>query len=200
MSRSTNETNALEATQRRGFRAAALRLVVVGAIAAIVYRAVAPEGGDPLGMSAATGPNATTEAAAEPTDLSAQSVETASLRPPFATRPLPEKTARFANHWAYQPMSQPTPPHVLLEDWPRNDVDRFILARLEEEGLVPSREADRRTLLRRAYLDLIGIPPSAEEVEAFEKDTTPDAYERRIDALLANPMYGERWGRHWLDV
>jgi hypothetical protein len=119
---------------------------------------------------------------------------------PATFRPLPEKTARHATHWAYQAMSRPTPPTVLFERWARNDIDRFVLAKLEEAGVTPSREADRRTLLRRAYLDLIGVPPSAEEVAAFEADRAPDAYERRIDALLANPMYGERWGRHWLDV
>lgn len=119
---------------------------------------------------------------------------------PATFRPLPEKTARHASHWAYQAMSQPTLPNVLLKHWVRNDIDRFILAKLEETGVAPSREADRRTLLRRAYLDLIGVPPTAAEVAAFEEDTTPDAYERRLDALLANPMYGERWGRHWLDV
>ena len=84
--------------------------------------------------------------------------------------------------------------------WPRNEIDRFILARLEREGLAPAPEADRRTLLRRASLDLIGVPPSAEDVDDFLRDQRPDAYERRVDAMLESKMYGERWGRHWLDV
>ena len=194
----------------RGVRVAAVRLAAVGVVAAVAFGAFGPEGidllgtGDGTGTTRATATNAESATGFQPARFEPSrvqpSVEAASLRPPFVTRPLPEKTERFASHWAYQPMSRPTPPSVLLEDWPRNDVDRFILSGLEEQGLVPSREADRRTLLRRAYLDLIGIPPAAAEVEAFENDTTPDAYERRIDALLANPMYGERWGRHWLDV
>ena len=119
---------------------------------------------------------------------------------PFATRPLPKTTAKFANHWAYQPISNPEPPGVRNPGWARNGIDLFIQAKLEAEGLSPAPEADRRTLLRRAYLALVGVPPTVDEVERFEKDTAPDAYERRIDALLASPMYGERWGRHWLDV
>ena len=115
-------------------------------------------------------------------------------------RPLPEKTAKFASHWAYQPVSDPAPPTVVHASWPRNEVDLFVLAQLERSGLAPSPEADRRTLLRRAYLDLIGIPPTAEEVDDFTRDTRPDAYELRIERLLASPMYGERWGRHWLDI
>ncbi len=119
---------------------------------------------------------------------------------PPAPRPLPEKTARFASWWAYQPIDDPMPPRVRDADWPRNEIDAFILARLEQEGMSPSPEADPRTLLRRAYLDLIGVPPSIAEIDAFLADPSPDAYERRIEQLLASPMYGERWGRHWLDV
>ena len=115
-------------------------------------------------------------------------------------RPLPEKTAKHASHWSYQPIGHPTPPAVEDADWPRNEIDRFILARLEAEDLAPAPEADRRTLLRRAYLDLVGVPPTAEDVDDFIRDTRPDAYEIRIDRLLASTMYGERWGRHWLDV
>ena len=115
-------------------------------------------------------------------------------------RPLPEKTAKGASHWAYQPIQNPLRPRVSNSAWLRNEIDSFILARLEREGLSPAPETDRRTLLRRAYLDLIGVPPTAAEVLAFEQDRASDAYETRIDALLASPMYGERWGRHWLDV
>jgi len=119
---------------------------------------------------------------------------------PPSPRPLPEKTARYAAHWAYQPMARAAPPVVADASWIRNEIDLFILARLEREGLAPAPEADRRTLLRRAYLDLVGVPPAAHEVEEFLRDRAADAYERRVEALLASPMYGERWGRHWLDV
>jgi hypothetical protein len=84
--------------------------------------------------------------------------------------------------------------------WARTAVDRFILAKLEEKNLRPNGPADRRTLIRRAYFDLIGLPPTPEEVEAFVNDRSPDAWEKLIDQLLASPHYGERWARHWLDV
>ena len=101
-------------------------------------------------------------------------------------------------HWAYRPVEQPTAPSH--EDWGRNEIDGFILERLEEAGLEPAPRADRRTLVRRAFFDLIGLPPSPEEVRRFIDDESPDAWERLIDRLLASPHYGERWGRHWLDV
>ena len=82
----------------------------------------------------------------------------------------------------------------------KTDIDRFILARLEREGLQPVKPADRRTLIRRATLDLTGLPPTAEEVDAFVADTAPDAFAKVVDRLLASPRYGEAWGRHWLDV
>jgi hypothetical protein len=104
------------------------------------------------------------------------------------------------SHWAFRPVSRPAPPAVKDGAWPRTSVDRFILAKLEEKGLKPSPTADRRTLIRRATFDLLGLPPTPEEVAAFEADTAPDAYERLIDRLLASPHYGERWGRFWLDV
>ena len=84
--------------------------------------------------------------------------------------------------------------------WPRTSIDRFILAHLEARGLSPSPPAGKQTLIRRATFDLIGLPPTPEEIEAFDKDTAPDAYDRLIERLLASPHYGERWGRHWLDV
>jgi hypothetical protein len=89
---------------------------------------------------------------------------------------------------------------VSVEKWPKNPVDRFVLARLDAEGLKPSPEADRTTLIRRLSLDLIGLPPTPEEVDAFIADPAPDAYEKVVDRLLASPHYGERWGRHWLDA
>jgi len=91
-------------------------------------------------------------------------------------------------------------PTVKNTRWPKTDIDRFILSRLEKEVLPPVGPADRRTLLRRATLDLIGVPPTAEEIEAFENDKALDAFAKVVDRLLASPQYGERWGRLWLDV
>jgi hypothetical protein len=104
-----------------------------------------------------------------------------------------------SNHWAFQSPQRPAEPAVHQQSWVRNPIDRFILARLEKEGVRPSPEADRITLLRRASLDITGLSPTPDEVEAFLADTRPDAYERAVDKLLASPHYGERWGRHWLD-
>jgi hypothetical protein len=103
-------------------------------------------------------------------------------------------------HWAFKPVTHPQPPEVKDRDWPRNAVDRFVLAKLEAKGLRPAPAADRRTLLRRVTFDLIGPPPTPEEVAAFEADQSPDAYARVVERLLASPHYGERWGRYWLDV
>jgi hypothetical protein len=103
-------------------------------------------------------------------------------------------------HWAYQPIPRPAIPSVRLADWPLSPIDSLLLARLEANGLTPSPPADRRTLLRRAYIDLIGLPPTFEEVEAFERDPSRGAFSCVVDRLLDSPHYGERWGRHWLDV
>ncbi|WP_165223431.1 PSD1 and planctomycete cytochrome C domain-containing protein [Aquisphaera insulae] len=102
--------------------------------------------------------------------------------------------------WAFQPLTSPSLPGVADPKWARSPIDRFILARLEAAGLHPSPPADRRTLIRRATIDLIGLPPMPEEVEAFVRDASADAFDRVLDRLLASPHYGERWGRHWLDV
>ncbi|MCZ2075605.1 MAG: PSD1 and planctomycete cytochrome C domain-containing protein [Bryobacterales bacterium] len=107
---------------------------------------------------------------------------------------------RAAGHWAFQPVRRPAVPEVRNSAWTRNAIDRFIAARLEKEGLPPSPEADKYTLLRRVSLDLTGLPPSPAEVDAFLADRSPDAYERVVDQLLASPHFGERWGRHWLDL
>jgi hypothetical protein len=104
------------------------------------------------------------------------------------------------DHWAFQPPRRPAIPQVRHPAWVRNPIDAFVLARLERGGLTPSPEADRHTLLRRLSLDLTGLPPSPEEIRRFLADTSPDAYEKLVDRLLASPHYGERWGRHWLDV
>src|SRR6516162_8535248 len=104
------------------------------------------------------------------------------------------------SHWAFRAPIRATPPAVKDAAWVRNPIDRFILARLEQEGIASSPEADRVTLLRRVSLDLVGLPPSPREVDDFLADSRPDAYERVVDRLLASPHYGERWGRHWLDL
>ena len=103
-------------------------------------------------------------------------------------------------HWSFQPIVDPPVPQVGLADWPRSEIDTFVLARIEAAGLTPSPPADRRTLIRRLYFDLIGLPPTFEEVEQYVDDPAPDATEQVIDRLLQSPHYGERWGRHWLDV
>ncbi len=102
--------------------------------------------------------------------------------------------------WAFVPPGDHAPPAVKHESWLQADLDRFILAKIEGAGLEPGVQADRRTLVRRAYLDLHGLPPTTEQVRAFLLDNRADAWERLIDELLASPRYGERWGRHWLDV
>ncbi|OWK47416.1 PSD1 and planctomycete cytochrome C domain-containing protein [Fimbriiglobus ruber] len=109
--------------------------------------------------------------------------------------------AKYESHWAYVKPTRPALPAVHDPKWVvRNPIDAFILARLAKEGLSQSPEADRATLLRRVYLDLIGLPPSPEEVSAFVADQSPDAYEKVVDALLKSPQYGERWARKWLDL
>jgi mono/diheme cytochrome c family protein len=103
-------------------------------------------------------------------------------------------------HWAYVRPVRPEPPAVKRKAWVRNPIDNFVLARLEQEGLTPSAPAEKETLLRRVSLDLIGLPPTPEEVDAFLADESADAYEKVVDRLLASPHYGERWARPWLDL
>ena len=103
-------------------------------------------------------------------------------------------------YWAFQKPKAVPPPSVADAQWPRTEVDRFVLAKLEEKGLQPVADADRRTLIRRVYYDLIGLPPTPEQVEAFAKDTSPQALENVVDQLLSSPRFGEQWGRYWLDV
>lgn len=102
--------------------------------------------------------------------------------------------------WAFRPLSEAPVPKVIDEPWCHNDLDRFVLARLEAAGLTPAPRAEKSVLLRRAYLDLLGVPPTRAEREAFESDESPDAWEKLVDRLLDDPRYGENWGRHWLDV
>ena len=116
--------------------------------------------------------------------------------------PLRVSTKQRAGYdwWSLQPVRRPKIPLVRDAGWSDNAIDRFILERLEASGLAPSPDADRRTLIRRVSLDLLGLPPTWEETEAFLRDPQPDAYERLVDRLLASPHYGEQWARHWLDV
>jgi mono/diheme cytochrome c family protein len=104
------------------------------------------------------------------------------------------------NHWAFQPIRCPEPPRVINQRWVQTPVDAFVLAKLEERHMQPSTVADKRTLLRRVTFDLTGLPPTLEEVDAFLSDRSPDAFAKVVDRLLASQVYGERWGRHWLDV
>lgn len=110
------------------------------------------------------------------------------------------KKARAEDHWAFRPVRAPSLPAVSAANWPAGEIDRFILAKLESKNLTPSEPADRRTLMRRVTFDLTGLPPSAGDLEAFRGDPSPEAYTALVDRLLASPQFGERWGRHWLDV
>jgi mono/diheme cytochrome c family protein len=109
----------------------------------------------------------------------------------------PEKAKSF---WSFQPIAAPAVPAVKLASWPLGDIDRLVLARMEALGVQPAPEADKRTLIRRASFDLTGLPPSPEEIDAFLADGSPTAFATVVDRLLASPRYGERWGRHWLDL
>ena len=110
------------------------------------------------------------------------------------------KTVSEPSWWSFKKLRHPTVPQLERADQPLNPIDAFLLARLQEKDLEPAPRCDRITLLRRAYFDLIGLPPTLEQVDRFLEDTSPEAYEKLIDKLLASPHYGERWGRHWLDV
>jgi len=117
-----------------------------------------------------------------------------------AITPKDRFTPRQRNYWAFQPVQSPAVPKAGKPAWVRNPVDAFILSKLEEKQLTPSPEADKATLLRRVSLDLIGLPPTPDELQAFLADKSTGAYEKVVDRLLASPRYGERWGRHWLDL
>ena len=122
-----------------------------------------------------------------------------SLGAPWPEGPA-ERSAADPVFWSFQPVRRVDPPRVRQQDWVRNEVDRFILARLEQAGLEPAPSADKETWLRRATFDLTGLLPTPAEVEGFLADESETAYEAQVDRLLASPRYGERWGRHWLDV
>lgn len=108
--------------------------------------------------------------------------------------------AEFESHWAFKTPVRPALPAVSNEQWVRNEVDRFVLAKLDREKLAPSPEAEKATLLRRLHFDLTGLPPSPKDIDSFLADKSPDAYEKRVDALLASPRYGERMAMQWLDL
>jgi hypothetical protein len=110
----------------------------------------------------------------------------------------PESDPR--EHWAFKPPVRPPVPHVINTGWVRNPIDAFLTRKHEQLGLVPQPAAEKSLLLRRVYLDLFGLPPTREELKAFLEDPAPNAYEKVVDRLLASPQYGERWGRHWMDV
>jgi hypothetical protein len=111
-----------------------------------------------------------------------------------------EAGAQWQRHWSFAPIARPQIPEVQGTAWCNRPIDRFVLARLEAVGISPSPEAERHTLIRRLSLDLVGLPPDVADADAFAADRRPDAYERLVDRLLANPHFGERWGRHWLDL
>ena len=133
------------------------------------------------------------------------------MPPAYANKPLSNAEKRvlgrwiasgavYRPHWAFVPPKQAALPAVKQADWPRNVIDRFTLAGMEQNGLHPSPQADRYALIRRVSLDLTGLPPTLEETDAFVNDKRPDAYERLVDRLLASPHYGERWAQRWLDL
>ncbi|MCY3777907.1 MAG: DUF1549 domain-containing protein, partial [Candidatus Aminicenantes bacterium] len=119
---------------------------------------------------------------------------------PQATAGMSEAPEVSTGLWSLEPVADPQPPPVTRRDWARTPIDRFILAKLEEQGLEPAPPADKLTLLRRATFDLTGLPPTVEDIERFLNDTSPDAFEKVVGRLLESPRYGEHWGRHWLDV
>ncbi len=117
----------------------------------------------------------------------------------ISTNPIRDWT-ESKKFWSFQPVKDPPPPAVKNNKWPKNPIDRFVLARLEARNMTPNTPGDKRTLIRRATYDLTGLPPTPEEIQSFLADKSPAAFEKVVDRLLASPQYGERWARHWLDV
>ena len=109
-------------------------------------------------------------------------------------------TAKDRQHWSFQPIARPKPPAVKKASWPNNEIDHFILSKLEANQLSPNPKASKEVLIRRAFYDLIGLPPSPQEIQEFVNNKSPSAFEEVIDDLLRRPQYGEKWGRHWLDL
>ena len=135
-----------------------------------------------------------------PVGGSLSKAEVASIESWIQALPAERLPAKTNWRWPYEKPVKHDPPSVKDFSWPRNVIDRFILSKLEANRISPAPEANKRTLARRVYFDLIGLPPTPEELDAFLKDSSTDAYEQLIDRLLADPRYGERWGRHWLDL
>ena len=129
--------------------------------------------------------------------LAAAFLATGPSRAPGA--PAGEKDGGEAR-WAWNPVARAAVPTVADSGWAKNPIDAFIFSKLQSANLRPSAPADKRALVRRAYFDLLGIPPTPEAVEAFAADQSPDAYEKLVDGLLASPHFGERWARHWMDL
>ncbi len=123
-----------------------------------------------------------------------------SIRPDSADAAVGMSIEAGREFWSFRPVANPAIPNVSDPSWVRTPIDAFVLAKLDEHGLQRAPQADRRTLIRRAYFDLIGLPPTPEEVDSFVNDPSSDAYDRLVQRLLASPHYGIRWGRHWLDV
>ncbi|MFO1042178.1 MAG: PSD1 and planctomycete cytochrome C domain-containing protein [Planctomycetaceae bacterium] len=119
---------------------------------------------------------------------------------PAGAKPRPVDIEQGRGFWSFQPVHRHPSPVVSQSDWPRTRIDSFVAEQLDRQQMHPTKEADRRTLIRRLAVDLVGLPPTFAETEAFVTDPAPDAYERLVDRYLASPQYGERWGRHWLDV
>src|SRR5438874_1611567 len=130
-----------------------------------------------------------------PYDTSLKAAKNTSIS--WTQKTLPDEARRF---WSFQPLRRAPPPAVRNENWCRTIPDRFILAKLEAAGLTPNPAVDKRQLVRRAYFDLLGLPPTPDEVNGFLSDTSADAYDKLLDRLLGSVHYGERWARHWLDV
>jgi len=150
--------------------------------------------GAPWPAAAATAAAPATPGSAPSAAAAEKPSATAAAAPAYVIKP--EQRA----FWSIQPIHKPTVPTPSRGDWAKSDIDRFVLARLEHEGLAPMAAADKPTLIRRAALDLTGLPPSPEEIDAFVKDDSADAFAKVVDRLLASPRYGETWGRMWLDV
>jgi Protein of unknown function (DUF1549)/Protein of unknown function (DUF1553)/Planctomycete cytochrome C len=123
--------------------------------------------------------------------------QAAAAKPAAAAKGFTDEQKDF---WAFQPAKDPAPPKVKNAGWVRSPIDRFVLAKLEEKGLEPAPPADKLTLLRRVTFDLTGLPPTVQEIDEFLADTSPEAFDKVVERLLASPRYGEHWGRHWLDV
>lgn len=122
------------------------------------------------------------------------------MNAPYPVTMSAAKRLRNPQHWAFQPLAGKSVPAITNSNWAQSALDHFILAKLKAAGLSPAKSADKRTLIRRVTFDLIGLPPTPNEIAAFLADESPDAFSRIVDRLLASPQYGERWGRHWLDV